>query len=141
MSLVDIEDMDEEQLLEALELLENDEYEAFIVETSQGLEITLVLKSDLVDQQPVTMRDVFARGLQKYQKIKADDELITTGSECCICLQAYKVNQFKRTLHKCNHTFHKKCVDKWLWRSEDMSCPVCRVSYSDVLEEFMTDSD
>ena len=126
---LDINDMTEQEILEALSGLDNDEFDAFITETPEGLEILLVLKDDA---EPLTMRDVFKHGLQKYQKIKADDEIL--GNECCICLQPYAVNQYKRKLHKCGHTFHKKCIDKWLWRSEEMSCPVCRVSYEDILD-------
>lgn len=50
-------------------------------------------------------------------------------SNCCICFENIKSNEYIRELN-CNHTFHKKCIDKWLLYSmkskEYISCPVCR---------------
>ena len=43
---------------------------------------------------------------------------------CSICLE--KINKCGKniTLNKCNHTFHKKCLDKWVIQNN--SCPNCR---------------
>ncbi|GFT40292.1 e3 ubiquitin-protein ligase TTC3 [Trichonephila clavipes] len=47
----------------------------------------------------------------------------STGDECSICYEemtsstAYKVD--------CNHSFHLKCIKKWLEKKSD--CPICRV--------------
>ena len=57
-------------------------------------------------------------GLGGYKRIKTD-----TKDECSICLDTYVVNEGVRDL-KCNHRFHKKCIDKWFKRS--LNCPVCR---------------
>ena len=43
---------------------------------------------------------------------------------CCICLAPYKIGEGKRTLG-CDHSFHKKCIDKWLTTSKS-ECPICR---------------
>jgi hypothetical protein len=57
-----------------------------------------------------------------YRKIKEADPVL---SECCsICLDDFKINEFKRTLC-CKHTFHKKCVDRW-FKKEHSECPMCR---------------
>ena len=45
------------------------------------------------------------------KQIKLNDELI--GQCCSICQDEYKPNEYKRSL-SCKHTYHKKCVDKWL---------------------------
>ena len=58
-----------------------------------------------------------------YKKIKIDDDLIKCKSSCPICLDNYKDNEFKREL-KCKHTYHKKCIDKWIKHKN--TCPVCR---------------
>ena len=60
--------------------------------------------------------------LCKPVKIKIGDEVL--NEDCLICMEKYKLNQFKRTLPTCKHYFHKKCVDKWL--KQNSSCPICR---------------
>ena len=42
---------------------------------------------------------------------------------CSICMDEYK-NEDVISILNCNHKFHKKCVDKWLYRN--LSCPICR---------------
>lgn len=64
----------------------------------------------------------------KPEKIKKNDPLLCNDSECFICFEKYKTGELKRTL-KCNHTFHKKCVDKWLKKKS--TCPHCRCNLMD----------
>lgn len=44
--------------------------------------------------------------------------------ECSICLEPFRIRQHCRLLG-CNHTFHKRCIDRWLRRTAQ--CPMCRV--------------
>ncbi len=60
--------------------------------------------------------------LGKSYKIKDNDKLI--GENCMICMEQYKIREFKRIIPNCQHIFHKKCIDKWL--QMNASCPVCR---------------
>lgn len=60
--------------------------------------------------------------VNKSEKIKKND--IILNEICFICMDNYKCLELKRTLPKCNHYFHKKCIDKWLTRKA--SCPICR---------------
>ena len=46
---------------------------------------------------------------------------------CSICLNEIENNDEYKT--NCNHTFHKKCIDKWLISNEKMSCALCRESF------------
>ncbi|KAL4576701.1 hypothetical protein LXL04_012799 [Taraxacum kok-saghyz] len=48
------------------------------------------------------------------------------GSGCSICLGDYKPTDVIRLLPKCDHFFHRKCVDTWL--KVHPTCPVCRNS-------------
>lgn len=66
----------------------------------------------------------YKRGLGPYYRINKDDSLIKNNDNCPICLEFYKVGEYKRTL-SCNHTYHKKCVDRWI-KSNDKFCPICR---------------
>lgn len=58
-----------------------------------------------------------------YKQIKMDDPLLK--EKCSICLEEYKIKEYKRSLF-CNHVFHKKCCDRWLKKND--SCPICRNS-------------
>lgn len=89
------------------------------------------LVTDLSSITPVVDRD-FKRTLTEintilgpYSKIKSNDELLKKKECCSICQDEYKINQGKRVL-VCNHTFHKKCIDKWLVCKSD--CPICRTN-------------
>jgi hypothetical protein len=54
--------------------------------------------------------------------------------ECAICYEKIQMNVYLRQL-KCNHEFHKKCIDKWLFtqfqqHKQEFTCPICRHSIS-----------
>jgi hypothetical protein len=55
----------------------------------------------------------------KYKKVKEPLE-----SECPICLDTFKPNEYYRKLN-CNHCFHKRCIDRW-FKSDHSECPMCR---------------
>ncbi len=61
--------------------------------------------------------------LKNFKKIKEDDKII--DEKCSICLNEFKTGEYKRELF-CGHTFHKKCIDKWLLKSNKMTCPLCK---------------
>eukprot|EP01053_Blabericola_migrator_P012936 Blabericola_migrator_1__12935@NODE_853_length_6253_cov_534_155512_g604_i0_p1_GENE_NODE_853_length_6253_cov_534_155512_g604_i0NODE_853_length_6253_cov_534_155512_g604_i0_p1_ORF_typecomplete_len498_score35_08zfRING_2/PF13639_6/1_5e12zfC3HC4_2/PF13923_6/2_2e08zfRING_11/PF17123_5/4_6e08zfC3HC4_3/PF13920_6/8_2e06zfrbx1/PF12678_7/1_9e05zfC3HC4/PF00097_25/3_4e05zfRING_UBOX/PF13445_6/4_7e05zfRING_5/PF14634_6/0_0003FANCL_C/PF11793_8/0_0013Zn_ribbon_17/PF17120_5/3_6e03Zn_ribbon_17/PF17120_5/0_00087ProkRIN len=44
-----------------------------------------------------------------------------TDSECVICYEAYRIGDMCRTL-PCLHTFHKDCIDEWLWQAPTCPC-------------------
>ncbi|KAG5529385.1 hypothetical protein RHGRI_029937 [Rhododendron griersonianum] len=45
--------------------------------------------------------------------------------ECAVCISKLEKGEKIRNL-KCNHTFHKVCVDTWLQQDSAVTCPVCR---------------
>lgn len=54
--------------------------------------------------------------------------------ECAICYEKIQMNVYLRRL-ECNHEFHKKCIDKWLFtqfkqHKQEFTCPICRQSIS-----------
>lgn len=54
----------------------------------------------------------------KCKKIKCQND-----DECSVCVQEYKIGEYKRKL-ACGHEYHKKCIDKWL--KDCLTCPICR---------------
>jgi len=48
-------------------------------------------------------------------------QIININSECPICITT-ESDLFIKT--KCNHIFHKSCIDKWL--NINSTCPYCR---------------
>ena len=60
--------------------------------------------------------------LGKYKKVKESD---LCGTNCPICLDEFKESEYYRNL-KCNHFFHKKCIDRWL--KKENNCPMCRAN-------------
>lgn len=60
--------------------------------------------------------------LGKPIKIKNNNDIL---NECCfICMEKYKLSEYKRELPNCKHYYHKKCIDKWL--KKKATCPNCR---------------
>ena len=60
--------------------------------------------------------------LGKYKKVKESD---ICGTNCPICLDEFKESEYYRNLN-CNHSFHKKCIDRWL--KKENNCPMCRAN-------------
>ena len=46
--------------------------------------------------------------------------------ECLVCLEDFNENDKELVKIKCNHIFHKNCINKWLCY-ENNKCPVCRI--------------
>lgn len=65
--------------------------------------------------------------LGKYNKI---NHLNKCEENCPICMNNYKLHEGYRIL-KCDHMFHKKCIDKWFLKGNHNNCPLCRI---DIIE-------
>ncbi len=64
------------------------------------------------------------------------------GKVCSVCQSNYLVNEFVRTLPICKHIFHKRCIDPWIKRNHNPTCPVCRElihTSSDRTESFVSE--
>jgi len=74
----------------------------------------------------------FLKYLCKYKKI---NKINIKNENCSICLNKYELNEYERTLPQCNHTFHKKCIDKWFRINSNKYCPLCYCSYNHILNK------
>jgi hypothetical protein len=75
----------------------------------------------------------------KYKNVQTREDTMMTSTgnflhlltkECPICYDKIEENVYLRKLN-CNHEFHKKCIDKWLFTQfrqykEEFTCPICR---------------
>jgi hypothetical protein len=43
---------------------------------------------------------------------------------CGLCRAPFVQNEFYRTTPVCKHTFHKRCIDRWVLTNND-TCPTC----------------
>ena len=57
--------------------------------------------------------------LGKSTRVKEDEYVF-----CIFCNDLIKQNEFKRKL-PCGHEFHKKCIDKWIFKYLANKCPCC----------------
>ncbi|XP_057459233.1 RING-H2 finger protein ATL14-like [Actinidia eriantha] len=64
---------------------------------------------------------------QKY----ASGSASSVKEDCAVCLEAFRDDQWCRSLPKCRHLFHAGCVDRWL--TKVANCPVCRPRSSSML--------
>ena len=47
-------------------------------------------------------------------RVGANKRLLREGIQCLICLNPYQPTQYVKKLPKCNHYFHRDCIDTWL---------------------------
>ena len=85
---------------------------------------------------------VVASALSTFERLNLDVSLVslvslvsqeeTQDSEetwvCSICCENSEEEEIKeeRVITKCNHTFHSKCLKKWV--VQKTTCPMCRAS-------------
>ena len=55
------------------------------------------------------------------------------SEDCSICLDAIQVSSTGRVELSCNHTYHLKCISKWMTKSNQ--CPNCRNTVSEMEKE------
>ena len=80
-------------------------------------ETTEESEEDSLDRQNV--RTINFDKLNKFVVNKSNKP----DDDCPICLDVFTCRQHCRKFY-CSHTFHKKCIDRWL--TKNTHCPVCR---------------
>ncbi|KAI3997730.1 hypothetical protein MKX01_011805 [Papaver californicum] len=70
-----------------------------------------------------------------YSDIKNLKEISTQGmvNDCAVCLSEYKDEDMLRLLPKCQHVFHRECIDSWF--VSHATCPVCRSHLNPIASE------
>ena len=79
------------------------------------------------ESTPPTINQQTINDVCKYLKVSKNNLLNSSENpNCPICLSNYKPSEYYRTI-PCDHTFHKKCIDKWLKKNNN--CPLCRKEF------------
>ncbi|KAM7252600.1 hypothetical protein ACFE04_008109 [Oxalis oulophora] len=65
----------------------------------------------------------------KFYQAK-DIEVGRGDIECVICLEEFQDDDELRLLPKCDHMFHRDCIDNWFVRK--VICPLCRMEPTQV---------
>ncbi|XWS16184.1 hypothetical protein CRYUN_Cryun34aG0063200 [Craigia yunnanensis] len=60
----------------------------------------------------------FRKGLENVEE--ATEEIM----ECVVCLLGFEDDEEVRQLHRCKHSFHAPCIDRWMYSHSN--CPICR---------------
>jgi hypothetical protein len=109
-----------EQIIQKIK--ETKKYKHLIIVNDNKEYMTAIINlGDNNPQKKLTKSD-FTFHLSPSKKIKDP----TNCSECSICYQQFKINDYYRELDGCKHMFHKKCIDEWFFQSKSYSCPLCR---------------
>ncbi|CAF2056789.1 probable E3 ubiquitin-protein ligase RHA4A [Brassica napus] len=85
------------------------------------------LPAETIDQTPQPQPDI-ETGQRKVLMFKDIEQEEEGGGKqiCSICLEEYEDDHEIMRLNKCEHIFHRFCIDSWLARH--WSCPNCRRS-------------
>lgn len=54
-----------------------------------------------------------------------DPARFPNASQCCICLEDFSTTSVVSKL-RCDHVFHKACVERWLSQGSNTKCPLCK---------------
>jgi predicted RNA-binding Zn-ribbon protein involved in translation (DUF1610 family) len=71
--------------------------------------------------------------MEKINKVffKENDSIGNDSNVCTICFEEIQTREHKVKLKKCNHIFHKKCLNKYLKETLlNFKCPNCKKDYS-----------
>ncbi|XP_050236921.1 RING-H2 finger protein ATL66-like [Mercurialis annua] len=80
-----------------------------------------VLQPERRVNQPRPLRTIVVAARVFQYKI---GEIRALEDECVICLEDFEEGDECRILTRCNHIYHKACVDRWILN--DAHCPICR---------------
>ena len=73
-------------------------------------------------RKPVARKPVVKKPVARKRASKPNN--VGVGETCNICLEVMKVGD-KRSVLKCKHVYHHKCLAKWMQRSK--TCPIDRL--------------
>ena len=73
----------------------------------------------------------------EFKSLKKD--IIDKNSSCTICLDDFEPDNKVRIV-KCEHVFHRECIDKWLLEN-NFTCPTCREEVADHIANITNENE
>lgn len=89
-----------------------------------SLLIELIILIQKQRSRPINTRQYLKLIEKKNPTICYTKRLKAEETECRVCLSEFEEGEKVRRL-KCQHTFHRDCLDKWL-QEYWATCPLCR---------------
>ncbi|TKY47624.1 E3 ubiquitin-protein ligase RHA2A [Spatholobus suberectus] len=89
-----------------------------------SLLIELIILIQKLRSRPISTRQYLKLIEKKNPTICYTKRLKAVPAECRVCLSEFEEGEKVRKL-KCQHTFHRDCLDKWL-QQYWATCPLCR---------------
>lgn len=86
-----------------------------------------IKKTDIINNNysKTTKKQLKCNNKKLTQTFKNLKENLYNLDECIICISE-TVSADELCILKCNHTYHKICIDKWL--SKQKTCPICMIT-------------
>ncbi|KAH8709979.1 hypothetical protein GQ44DRAFT_627336 [Phaeosphaeriaceae sp. PMI808] len=85
-----------------------------------------VASEEDVASAPGLFRIRNVNGILMAEAVDGDETIsLATDARCLVCLSDFEADEEARKLLKCEHFFHKICIDQWLTTGRN-SCPLCR---------------
>lgn len=118
--------------MEEDEVVDEELEEAVEADNSMSYELMLRLGERLGDVKSERWSRIAREKIDQQPTFKFDPEAVKGMDEndcnvkCLVCQFAYEKDETLRRMTRCNHCFHKDCIDQWLM-SKDF-CPYCRKS-------------
>lgn len=97
---------------------------SLILEDNPSYEDLLWLSNILGQVRPNTTTQAAVEEAIPVTIWSDDTKTQVNHEQCLVCLDEFALKQPVRIL-KCQHVFHRECVDRWLCEAHN-SCPVCR---------------
>jgi tetratricopeptide (TPR) repeat protein len=94
---------------------------------------------DPEDENTVDQIEICKKNIRKTKRLKKMYTDIEKDN-CDICMNPYLGTRSGVMVLVCGHSFHSKCLYKWIKESNNEKCPTCREELED-LEDTDTDTD
>ena len=92
-----------------------------------------LINNNEIKQKNIELKKKIFLLQNELKPIHYTNEIQKISDKCPICIEEFKTNS-KIILTPCNHTFHYKCLKKYLLENKNIFCPLCKFDFMKILE-------